>query len=109
MKWLIELGFWEGFFAFGVQPLNGIVWACVLAGFLIQYLVLKLVKRPCIKWIFPALLLAGAAVCEFQTWVITGWDLFGVCIIYWGIVCLAIGAGIAWVVSKLRKGRRGEC
>lgn len=109
MKELIELGFWEGFFAFDVQPLNGIVWACVLAGFLIQYLVLKLAKRPYVKWIFPALLLSGTAVCEFQTWVITGWDLFGICVIYWEIVCLAIGAGIAWAVFKLRNRRNDKC
>ena len=109
MKELIEIGFLDGFFAFDVQPLNALIWACVLAGFLIQYIVLKKGKRPYVKWIFPALLLAGIAVCEYLTWVIIGWDLLGVCIIYWGILCAAMGAGTAWVVYKLRKRRKDEC
>lgn len=106
MKELMEIGFLDGFFAFSVQPLNALIWACVLAGFLIQFFVLKMAKKAYIKWIFPALLLAGIAVCEYQTWVIIGWDLLGVCIVYWGIVCLAIGAGLAWVVYKLQKRRK---
>ena len=108
MKELIEIGFLDGFFAFDVQPLNLFIWACMLAGFLIQYMVLKKGKRPYIKWIFPALLLVGIAVCEYLTWVIIGWDLLGILIVYWGVVCLAMGAGVAWIVSKLRKRGNGE-
>ena len=108
MKELFEIGFWDGFFAFDVQPLNLMIWACVLIGFLIQYIVLKKGKRPYVKWIFLALLLVGVAVCEDLSWVIIGWDLLAVLIVYWGILCLAMGAGIAWIVSKLWKRRTGE-
>lgn len=109
MKELIEIGFWEGFFAFEVQPLNQRVWAAMLTGFLVQYFVCKKAKKAWIKWIFPTLLLVGIAVCEYMSWVITGWDLFVVLIVYWGILCLAIGAGIAEIVYKLRKEGKDKC
>lgn len=109
MRWLFETGFFDTLFNFGEPPLSALVWGSILTGFLIQYLLIKKVKRAYIKWIFPTLLLVGIAVCEYLTWVITGWDLLGVCIIYWGILCAAMGAGIAWIVSKLRKGRNGKC
>lgn len=108
MKWLLETGFLDVFWSFGVQPLNLIAWACVFFGFLMQYLLLEKAGRPHFGVGFSLLLLAGAAVGETLSWRITGWDLLGVLAVYGIILCCALGAAAAWIVYGIRKRKKGE-
>lgn len=103
MKELIKAGFWVFFFE--GPPLGAFAWGSILVGFLLQYLLLKKVKQPYIRRIFPMLLLIGIVACEYLTRVTTGWDLFGILLVYGMVLCCALGAGAAWAVRGIQKWR----
>ena len=101
MKELFEIGFFMCLFNFSNIWLSITEWFCVLVGFLIQYILLRKGRGMATKWGFPCLLLVGIIISECMVWTITGWDRLAVALIYGFIVCLMLGAVLAWLVYRL--------
>lgn len=100
MAW--ELGCFHALFDFGDPRISALMWGNLLAGFLIQFLVLKKSRRIWAAWVFPGLVGLGLMVMEIICQVTTGWDLLVYLIVYAIFVLLLSGAVLAWIVRLIR-------
>ena len=98
---LTEVGFFSVFFDWSTWMLSVAAWACLLLGFSIQFLVLKLCRTLWNRRLFPLLLILGVIAGELACQLITGWDLLAVLILYGCVLSLAIGAVLAFAVYCL--------
>ena len=101
MAW--ELGCFHVLLDFGDPRISALMWGNLLAGFLIQTLVLKKCRRRWAGWIFPCLVGLGLVVMEILCQVTTGWDLLVYLIVYAIFVLLLSGAVLASIVRLIRK------
>lgn len=101
MAW--ELGCFHVLLDFGDPRISALMWGNLLAGFLIQTLVLKKCRRRWAAWIFPGLVGLGLVVMEILCQVTTGWDLLVYLIAYAIFVLLLAGAVLAAIVRLIRK------
>ncbi len=83
-------------------PLTVAFWLILLLGFGIQYLLLSKARRRLVRWSFIALLVPCMLAGEVSCQVITGWDLLGCIMLYFGVITLFIGALLATLLHRLR-------
>lgn len=105
---LFEIGFFTAFFVPTNLYLTVPVYLCVIAGYLIQAVLIKKAKR----WIWRNSLLCicllGAVGCECVWHFITGWDRLAVDILYGFCLCLLLGAVLAKIVARIKRKKSKE-
>lgn len=106
MKEMFEIGMFHAFFSTEAWQITIPLWICVIAGFAIQYILLKKVKSY-FKWAFAFILTIAVITLEGLSHIITGWDLFGLLIIYGGVFALFIGVILSIIIYFIKnKGSR---
>lgn len=101
MKEMYEIGMFHAFFSTEAWQITIPLWICVALGFMVQYVLLKKITIYA-RWIFAAVITLLVILCEALSHIITGWDLFGLLIIYGGVFALFIGIIIATITYKIR-------
>ena len=101
MKEMYEIGMFHAFFSIEAWQITIPLWICVALGFMVQYVLLKKITIYA-RWIFAAVITLLVILCEALSHIITGWDLFGLLIIYGGVFALFIGIIIATITYKIR-------
>lgn len=99
---LIEIGFFTAFWNWSTPNLTILIYFCVAAGFAIQFILQKKCRSPVMRWSLIILCTFGLVISECAWQSITGWDRFGVDIIYGLIVCLLLGAIISMIVCLFK-------
>ena len=87
------------------SPLCPIFWGCLLAGSLLQLILLKKAKRRGGRWGFAAALVIGLLVCEIGCQMITGWDLLIPIVLYFYLLTMLTGAALCALVAWAQRGR----
>ncbi|MBQ6835800.1 MAG: hypothetical protein IJO47_01965 [Clostridia bacterium] len=105
MKEMFSIGMFHAFFSTEAWQITIPLWICVIAGFVIQYILLKKVKSY-FKWIFVFILGIAVITLEGLSHIITGWDLFGLLIIYGGVFAVSIGVILAIIVNYIKNKRK---
>lgn len=106
MKEMFSIGMFHAFFSTEAWQITIPLWICVITGFVIQYILLKKVKSY-LKWAFAFILVIAVITLEGLSHIITGWDLFGLLIIYGGVFALFIGVILSIIIYFIKnKGSR---
>lgn len=99
---LFQIGFFTAFWNCSVPILTILMYLCVVAGFTIQFILQKKYCKSAICWSAIILCILGIIISECVWQSITGWNRFGVDIIYGLNVCLLLGAVIAKISSLFK-------
>ena len=105
MKEMYENGMFHAFFSTEAWQIMIPFWICVFIGFIIQHILLKKVQSY-LKWIFAFILAIVLITLEGLSHIITGWDLFGLLIIYGGVFAISIGVILAIATYFIKNKRK---
>ena len=105
MKEMFSIGMFHAFFSTEAWQITIPLWICVFIGFIIQHILLKKVQSY-LKWIFAFILAIVLITLEGLSHIITGWDLFGLLIIYGGVFAVSIGVILAIIVNYIKNKRK---
>lgn len=100
--YLFEIGLVQQLWTFSEPYMFVILYPIILAGFFIQYTVLRKVSHRVGRWAFAGLLALSVAGCEVGFNLAGGWDRLGVIVLYCGVFCLILGAILATVVHGIQ-------
>ena len=81
-----------------------VFWGFFALGCLIQWLVLKKVRRG--TWVPPAVLVLGLLAGEIGCWTITGWDLLLPLLGWWLCLSLLLGAAAVCLAAAWKRRRK---
>ena len=89
--YLFEIGLVQQLWTFSDPYMFVVLYPIILAGFGIQYKVLRKVSHKAGRWAFAIGLALSVVGCEVGFNLAGGWDRLGVIVIYCGVFCLILG------------------
>lgn len=109
---LIEYGFFEAFWNWSNPALTLQIYFFILIGAAIQYLLLKKCQKRVFRFGLIGLCAIYTLVSEYAMIFITGWDRFGIIVLYGFVICILIGAVfmtiIQWIKNRNQNKKSAE-
>ena len=109
---LIEYGFFEAFWNWSNPALTLLIYFFILIGAAIQYLLLKKCQKRVFRFGLIGLCTIYILVSEYAMIFITGWDRFGIIVLYGFVICILIGAVfmtiIQWIKNRNQNKKSAE-
>lgn len=102
MKEMYEIGMFQTFFSPGTWQITLPLWMSVGVGFAAQYFVFEKVESY-FKWLLAFISILVIVLFEGLSHILTGWDLFGLLIIYGGVFAAFMGIVAASMVYLIKK------
>ena len=99
---LIEFGFFEAFCNWSNPTLTLLIYLCVLIGAVVQYLLLKKCQKRVFRFGLIGLCAIYILVSEYAMIFITGWDRFGIIVLYGFVICILIGAVFMTIIQWIK-------
>ena len=109
---LIEYGFFEAFWNWSNPALTLLIYFFILIGAVVQYLLLKKCQKRVFRFVLIGLCAIYILVSESAMNFITGWDRFGIIVLYGFVICILIGAVfmtiIQWIKNRNQNKKSAE-
>ena len=99
---LIDFGFFEAFCNWSNPTLTLLIYLCVLIGAVVQYLLLKKCQKRVFRFGLIGLCAIYILVSEYAMIFITGWDRFGIIVLYGFVICILIGAVFMTIIQWIK-------
>ena len=99
---LFDVGVFTALFYWANPFLTIIEYLCILVGMLIQWFLYKKYNHSKTRWALMIVGVIGIIICECVWHLITGWERLALDVVYGGIICIMIGAGILAFIYKLK-------
>ena len=99
---LIEYGFFEAFWNWSNPALTLLIYFFILIGAAIQYLLLKKCKNRDFRFVLIGLCAIYTLISEYAMIFITGWDRFGIIVLYGFVICILIGAVFMTIIQWIK-------
>ena len=109
---LIEYGFFEAFWNWSNPALTLLIYFFILIGAALQYLLLKKCQKRVFRFGLIGLCAIYTLISEYAMIFITGWDRFGIIVLYGFVICILIGAVfmtiIQWIKNRNQNKKSAE-
>ena len=105
---LIEFGFFEAFCNWSNPTLTLLIYLCVLIGAVVQYLLLKKCQKRVFRFGLIGLCAIYILVSEYAMNFITGWDRFGIIVLYWFVICILLGTVIITIIQWIKNRKQNK-
>ena len=109
---LIEYGFFEAFWNWSNPALTLLIYFFILIGAAIQYLLLKKCKNRFFRFVLIGLCAIYTLISEYAMNFITGWDRFGIIVLYGFVICILLGTVfmtiIQWIKNRNQNKKSAE-
>ena len=109
---LIEYGFFEAFWNWSNPALTLLIYFFILIGAVVQYLLLKKCQKRVFRFGLIGLCAIYILISEYAMIFITGWDRFGIIVLYGFVICILIGAVfmtiIQWIKNRNQNKKSAE-
>lgn len=109
---LIEYGFFEAFWNWSNPALTLLIYFFILIGAVVQYLLLKKCQKRVFRFGLIGLCAIYTLISEYAMIFITGWDRFGIIVLYGFVICILIGAVfmtiIQWIKNRNQNKKSAE-
>lgn len=99
---LIEYGFFEAFCNWSNPALTLLIYFFILIGAAIQYLLLKKCQKRVFRFGLISLCAIYILVSEYAMNFITGWDIFGIIVLYGFVICILLGTVIMTIIQWIK-------
>lgn len=99
---LIEYGFFEAFWNWSNPALTLLIYFFILIGAAIQYLLLKKCQKRVFRFGLIGLCAIYTLISEYAMIFITGWDRFGIIVLYGFVICILIGAVFMTIIQWIK-------
>ena len=99
---LIEYGFFEAFWNWSNPALTLLIYFFILIGAALQYLLLKKCQKRVFRFGLIGLCAIYILVSEYAMNFITGWDRFGIIVLYGFVICILIGAVFMTIIQWIK-------
>ena len=99
---LIEYGFFEAFWNWSNPALTLLIYFFILIGAVVQYLLLKKCQKRVFRFGLIGLCAIYTLISEYAMIFITGWDRFGIIVLYGFVICILIGAVFMTIIQWIK-------
>ena len=105
---LIEYGFFEAFWNWSNHALTLLIYFFILFGAAIQYLLLKKCKNRFFRFVLIGLCAIYILVSEYAMIFITGWDRFGIIVLYGFVICILLGTVLMTIIQLIKNMKQNK-
>ena len=105
---LIEYGFFEAFWNWSNPALTLLIYFFILIGAVVQYLLLKKCQKRVFRFVLIGLCAIYTLISEYAMIFITGWDRFGIIVLYGFVICILIGAVFMTIIQWIKNRKQNK-